>query len=79
MMLFDLLTHRYIRSGETVQLFADDGSYLGDAQVSVNGFGPYATVYTTRGHTADRGTAIRRDGIMRDIQTGKWRYRFQGE
>lgn len=65
----DLLTHRYIRTGEIVHLYQGYEPKHRSSRVTV-GWGKYAAVRTDVPYEV-----IRRDGIRRDAD-GKWVYRY---
>lgn len=67
MEFFDLMRHRYIRSGDTLSLYLSSGGFI-SCNVTVEGWGKYAAVRVGQG-------AIRRDQIRKD-KNGHWFYRY---
>ena len=65
-----MLTHRYIRAGETVTLYGNGNPNAGACKVlRLDGWGKYAAVML------DPVGAIRRDLITKD-ENGNWFYRY---
>lgn len=69
--LYELATHKYIRSGESLTTYYgnDSKAYGITKNVKVEGWGKYAAVKLNTGY-------IRRDLIKKD-ENGNWFYRYE--